>query len=141
MLTRQTGPLTEDLTIAGDIVGRLFASTTGRDADWVVKLIDVYPDSVGGSQPRMGGYELMVASEILRGRFHRSFSHPEPLVPGRITASEVPLQQQAGTFRAGHRIMVQVQSSWFPPYDLDPETKVYRTPRFASGGGIPVLER
>jgi uncharacterized protein len=157
VLTWQTGPLAQDVTIAGDIVGRIFASTTGRDADWVVKLIDVYPDSVAGREPRMGGYELMVASEILRGRFHRSFSRPEPLVPGRVTEFDVPLHQQAYTFLAGHRIMVQVQSSWFPLYDLNPQTwvpdifkaapgdfhaethRVYRTPRFPSRVEIPVL--
>jgi putative CocE/NonD family hydrolase len=124
VLTWQTEPLESDLTIAGDVVGRLFASTTGRDADWVVKLIDVYPDSVVGSDPRMGGYQLMVSSEILRGRYRKSFERPEPLVPNQVTAFTVGLHQQSYCFRRGHRIMVQVQSTWFPVYDRNPQTWV-----------------
>jgi putative CocE/NonD family hydrolase len=157
VLTWQTEPLTEDLTIAGDVVARLFASTTGRDADWIVKLIDVYPDSVPGSEPRMGGYQLMVSSEILRGRYRRSFRRPEPLVPNQVTQFTVGLHQQSYSFRRGHRIMVQVQSTWFPVYDRNPQTwvanifearpedfqaethRVYRVGRFASYVEIPVL--
>jgi putative CocE/NonD family hydrolase len=123
VLTWQTAPLTEDVTIAGDIVAKLFASTTGRDADWVVKLIDVYPDS-GDFAPRMGGYEFMIASDIMRGRYRKSWSRPEPLVPGQVTPFTVDLHQQAYTFQQGHRIMVQVQSSWFPVYDRNPQTWV-----------------
>jgi hypothetical protein len=123
VLTWQTAPLSEDVTIAGDIIARLFASTTGRDADWVVKLIDVYPDS-GDFAPRMGGYEFMVANDIMRGRYRRSWSRPEPLVPNRVTPFTVDLHQQAYTFQQGHRIMVQVQSSWFPVYDRNPQTWV-----------------
>lgn len=124
VLSWQTEPLTESVTIAGDIVGRLFASTTGQDADWVVKLIDVYPDSARGDEPRMGGYQLMVTSEILRGRYHKSFSRPEPLVPNKVTPFTVDLHQQSYQFQRGHRIMVQVQSSWFPVYDRNPQTWV-----------------
>lgn len=124
VLSWETEPLTADLTIAGDVVARLFASTTGQDADWVVKLIDVYPDSAPDLAPRMGGFQLMVAGEILRGRYHRSWDHPAPLVPGRVTAFTVDLHQQAYTFQRGHRIMVQVQSSWFPLYDRNPQTWV-----------------
>jgi uncharacterized protein len=123
VLTWQTAPLSEDVTIAGDIVAKLFASTTGRDADWVVKLIDVYPDS-GDFAPRMGGYEFMVANDIMRGRYRKSWSHPEPLVPNQVTAFTVDLHQQAYTFQQGHRIMVQVQSSWFPVYDRNPQSWV-----------------
>jgi len=123
VLTWQTAPLTEDVTIAGDIVARLFASTTGRDADWAVKLIDVYPDS-GDFAPRMGGYEFMIANDIMRGRYRKSWSHPEPLVPNQVTPFTVDLHQQAYTFQQGHRIMVQVQSSWFPVYDRNPQSWV-----------------
>jgi putative CocE/NonD family hydrolase len=123
VLTWQTEPLDEDVVIAGDVAAKLFASTTGRDADWVVKLIDVLPDTVPGT-PRMGGFEQMVSSDILRGRYHRSFERPEPLVPGRVTPFAVDLHQQAYRFRRGHRIMVQVQSTWFPVYDRNPQTWV-----------------
>jgi uncharacterized protein len=124
VLSYQTGPLTNDLTIAGPITARLYASTTGRDADWVVKLIDVYPDSVRDLSPRMGGYQLMVTSEILRGRYRASWSRPTPLVPEQVTPFTIDLHQQGYTFRAGHRIMIQVQSSWFPVYDRNPQTWV-----------------
>ena len=123
VLTWETEPLTEDVVLAGDVTAKLFASTTGRDADWVVKLIDVFPDTVADNA-RMGGYEQMVASDILRGRYHRGFDRPEPLVPGRVTAFTVDLHQQAYRFLRGHRIMVQVQSTWFPVYDRNPQTWV-----------------
>jgi len=157
VLSWQTEPLEQDLTMAGDVAGRLFVTTTGQDADWVVKLIDVYPDSVTGSEPRMGGYQLMVSSEILRGRYRNSFSRPEPMVPGRITPVTVGLRQQSYAFRRGHRIMVQVQSTWFPLYDRNPQTwvpnifearttdfraqthRVYRTPRHPSHVEISVV--
>jgi len=123
VLTWQTEPLTEDVTIAGDVIAKLYASTTGADADWVVKLIDVYPDSVGDEVPS-GGYELMVGGEILRGRYRNSFAHPQPARPGVVETYTVNLWQQAYTFRRGHRIMVQVQSTWFPLYDRNPQTWV-----------------
>ncbi len=123
VLTWQTAPLDADLTIAGDVVAKLFASTTGSDADWVVKLIDVYPDS-GVERPMMRGYELMVASEIMRGRYRNSFAKAEPIPANTVVPFRVDLHQQAYTFRAGHRIMVQVQSSWFPLYDRNPQTFV-----------------
>jgi uncharacterized protein len=159
VLSYQTGPLTADLTIAGSITARLFASTTGRDADWVVKLIDVYPDSVHDLSPRMGGYQLMVASEILRGRYRNSWSRPTPLVPDQVTSFTVDLHQQAYTFNKGHRIMVQVQSSWFPVYDRNPQSwvpnifeakpadfqpatqKVYRTARYPSHVEVQVIDQ
>jgi putative CocE/NonD family hydrolase len=158
VLSWETGPLTADLTVAGDITARLFASTTGRDADWVVKLIDVYPDSNPSLSPRMGGYQLMVAGDILRGRYRRGWDRPMPLAPNRVVEFTVDLHQQAYTFLKGHRIMVQVQSSWFPVYDRNPQTwvvnifearpehfraqthRVYRTPRWSSHVEIPVLE-
>ena len=123
VLTWKTEPLTEDVTVAGDITARLVAATTGRDADWVVKLIDVFPDSVPDHWSR-GGYQLMVAHEIMRGRYRKSFSNPEPIQPNVPTEFTVDLHQQAYTFRKGHRMMVQVQSSWFPAYDRNPQTWV-----------------
>jgi putative CocE/NonD family hydrolase len=118
-----TEPLTDDVVIAGDITARLVASTTGRDADWVVKLIDVFPDSMPENW-QLGGYQLMVAHEILRGRYRRSFSRPEPLSANTPLAFTVDMLQQSHTFREGHRIMVQVQSTWFPVYDRNPQTWV-----------------
>lgn len=106
-------PQAEDLLIAGDVTARLFASTTGRDADWVVKLIDVFPDSVPEAW-QLGGYQLMVAHDIMRGRYRRSFSKPEPILPDTPLGFTVNLHQQSHTFRKGHRIMVQIQSTWFP---------------------------
>jgi hypothetical protein len=124
-----TPPLAEDVTIAGDVTARLFASTTGQDADWVVKLIDVYPDSASrapevAAHPGMAGYELMVAGDIMRGRYRRSWERPEPVPSGAVEAYTVDLHHQLYTFRHGHRIMVQVQSSWFPLYDRNPQTWV-----------------
>ena len=118
-----SAPLQEDLLVAGAIRARIVASTTGRDADWVVKLIDVFPDSMPDNWA-WGGYQLMVAHEILRGRYRKSFTTPEPLVPNRPLEFTVDLHQQSYTFRAGHRLMVQVQSTWFPLYDRNPQTWV-----------------
>jgi putative CocE/NonD family hydrolase len=123
VLTWKTEPLAEDITIAGDVVAHLVAATTGRDADWVVKLIDVLPDSVPENWS-MGGYQLMVAHDILRGRYRKSFTTPEPIQPNVPAEFTVDLHQQSHTFRKGHRIMVQVQSSWFPLYDRNPQTWV-----------------
>ena len=120
VLTWQSAPLEADLAIAGDVTATLFASTTGTDADWVVKLIDVYPDS-GEERRPMRGYELMVASDILRGRYRSSFEKPEPIAANTVLPFIVDLHAQAYTFRKGHRLMVQVQSSWFPLYDRNPQ--------------------
>ncbi len=118
VLAWQTNVLDNPVTISGEISATLFASTTGSDADWVVKLIDVYPDSLG---PAMGGFELMVANDVLRGRYLESFSKPRALVPGRVEKFTVDLHTQDYTFKKGHRIMVQVQSSWFPIIDRNPQ--------------------
>ena len=123
VLTYRSEPLAADVTIAGDVVARLVAATTGRDADWVVKLIDVFPDSMPGDWS-MGGYQLMVAHDIMRGRYRKSYTTPEPIQPNTPTPFTVDLHQQAYTFKAGHRIMVQVQSTWFPLYDRNPQTWV-----------------
>ena len=123
VLSWESEPLTEDMTIAGGVVAHLFASTTGTDADWVVKLIDVYPDSVP-EQSRMGGYELIVNADIMRGRYWKSFSKATPIPANTVTPFDIDLHEQLYRFRAGHRIMVQVQSSWFPLYDRNPQTFV-----------------
>ncbi|HTT67518.1 MAG TPA: CocE/NonD family hydrolase [Gemmatimonadales bacterium] len=126
--TWKTEPLAADLTIAGDVTARLFASTTGSDADWVVKLIDVYPDAdprdTVAADSGMAGYELMVAGDIMRGRYRTSWERPEAIPPGAALAYTVDLHHQLYTFRRGHRIMVQVQSTWFPLYDRNPQTFV-----------------
>ena len=127
--TWSTPPLDADVTIAGDVTARLFASTTGTDADWVVKLIDVYPDSAAQApevtaHPWMAGYELMVAGDIMRGRYRESWERPEPIPAGVVEPYTVDLHHQLYTFRRGHRIMVQIQSTWFPLYDRNPQTFV-----------------
>ncbi|HEY0162475.1 MAG TPA: CocE/NonD family hydrolase [Edaphobacter sp.] len=116
-----TPVLDHDVTVTGDVVADLFASTTGSDGDWVVKLIDVYPDDAPDG---MGGYQLMIADEILRGRYRKSFEKPEPVKPGEVTEYKWSLHGADHTFLKGHRIMVEVQSSWFPLYDRNPQTYV-----------------
>jgi len=118
-----SAPIEQDVVIAGNVVARLFTATTGTDADWVVKLIDVYPDRVKDDE-KMGGYELMVSSEIMRGRYRRSFEKPEPIAAGAVLDYTVDLHQQAYRFLPGHRMMVQIQSTWFPLYDRNPQTFV-----------------
>ena len=118
VLSWQTGVLDAPVTISGEIAATLYASTTGSDADWIVKLIDVYPDSLPSP---MGGFELMVANDVLRGRFLESFEKPRALVPGKVEKFNVDLHTQEYTFQKGHRIMVQVQSSWFPIIDRNPQ--------------------
>jgi len=116
----QTKPLDSDLTIAGDVIADLFASTSGTDSDWVVKVIDVYPPSVP-EDPPMGGYELMIGADVLRGRFRNSFEKPEPVTPGKPFEYRVDLLSHDHVFRKGHRIMIQVQSTWFPIIDRNPQ--------------------
>ena len=123
VLTFVSEPLTEPVTVAGGITAHLYASTTGTDADWVVKLIDVYPPEMR-AQPEMGGYQLMVSGDIMRGRYRESLSRPQPIRPGEPALYRVRLPHANHTFRPGHRIMVQVQSSWFPLYDRNPQTYV-----------------
>ena len=157
MLSWETEPLDADVTIAGDVVADLFAATTGRDADWIVKLIDVYPQD-WPADPKMGGYQLMVANEVFRGRFRDSFERPRAIVPNEVARYRFSLHDQNYRFKRGHKIMVQVQSTWFPLIDRNPQTfvpnifeakesdfrpatvRVYRSPQFASGVVIPVVE-
>jgi uncharacterized protein len=113
--------LDHDVTVTGDVMADLFAATTGSDADWVVKLIDVYPDDAPG---HLAGYQLMVADEILRGRYVKSFEHAEALTPNAVTEFKWSLHGVDHTFLKGHRMMVEVQSSWFPLYDRNPQTFV-----------------
>jgi hypothetical protein len=136
VLAYQTEPLEEDLTIAGPIVASLSVSTTGTDSDWVVKLIDIYPDDYPlepgegagdddrPAHSRMGGFQQLVRGEPFRGKFRRSFERPEPFVPGGLDTVEFTLPDAFHTFRRGHRVMVQVQSSWFPLVNLNPQTFV-----------------
>ena len=123
--------LEKDVTIAGPIQADLFVSTTGTDSDWIVKLIDVYPDDYPerpGSDTRMGGYQQLVRGDVMRGKFRESFEKPQPFVSGKPENLKFTLQDICHTFRSGHRIMVQVQSTWFPLVDRNPQTfmDIYR---------------
>ena len=123
VLTFTTPPLAAPVTIAGAAVVNLVASTTGTDMDFVAKLIDVYPDQYTVDQ-KMSGYQLPVAMDILRGRYRDGLSDPKPIAPGQPTAFRIVLPNASHVFLPGHRIMVQVQSSWFPLYDRNPQTFV-----------------
>ncbi|MBX7125482.1 MAG: CocE/NonD family hydrolase [Cyclobacteriaceae bacterium] len=120
VMSWETEVLTEDLTITGNVLANLFASTDGSDADWVVKLIDVYPAN-HKENPAMSGYQLMVANEVFRGRYRKSFEKPEALRPGEVNPFAIDLHQVNHVFTAGHKVMVQVQSSWFPLIDRNPQ--------------------
>ncbi|MBC8986008.1 CocE/NonD family hydrolase [Pedobacter sp. N36a] len=128
----QTAVLTEDLTLAGPLIANLVVSTTGTDADYVVKLIDVYPEDALPMEPNpkniiMGGYQMLVRGEVMRGKFRNSFEKPEPFIPGQITKVNYSIPDVAHTFKKGHRIMIQVQNSWFPLVDRNPQvfTDIY----------------
>ena len=158
MLSWQTPVLTSDVVVAGEITARVFASITGQDADWIVKLIDVYPEE-NAPDHTLSGYQLMVANDVFRGRFRNSFEKPEPIVPNRVTPFTVDLHTQSYRFKAGHRIMVQLQSSWFPIIDRNPQTwvsniftakasdykaqthSIWRTPRYPSRVDIQTVSR
>jgi len=149
-------PLAEPVKIAGRPVANLVASTSGSDADWVVKLIDVYPPEVA-AQPEMGGYQLMVAADIFRGRYRESLESPAPIAPNTPLTYRFALPTANHVFLRGHRIMVQVQSSWFPLYDRNPQAfvesifwakpadyrkatqRVYHTPEQASVIELPLV--
>jgi putative CocE/NonD family hydrolase len=123
VLVYETAPLTEPLRIAGQPLVRLYASTTGPDADWVVKLIDVWPDEVP-DRPELGGYQQMLSADIFRGRYRVDPARPQPLEPGTPLPYTIPLPHASHTFLPGHRLMVQIQSTWFPLYDRNPQTFV-----------------
>jgi hypothetical protein len=126
VLVYQTGPLEEEVTVAGPLAASLYVSTTGTDSDWVVKLIDVYPGNYPDPEPNpkgvhLGGYQQLVRGEPFRGKFRKSFEKPVPFEPGKPDKVEYQLPGVYHTFRRGHRIMVQVQSSWFPLVDRNPQ--------------------
>jgi len=123
VLAYVTPQLTEPLRISGAPVANLVASTSGTDSDWVVKLIDVFPEAVP-SQPEMGGYQLAVAMDIFRGRYRESFESPKAIEPNQPLQYSFVLPTVNHVFLPGHRIMVQVQSSWFPLYDRNPQNFV-----------------
>jgi putative CocE/NonD family hydrolase len=129
VLVYETAPLEEDLTFAGPLKATLHVSTSGTDSDWVIKLIDVYAGDFPDPNPnpahvRMGGYQQLVRGDVFRGKFRNSFEKPEPFEPGKVTKVEFPIPDILHTFRRGHRVMVQVQSTWFPLVDRNPQTFV-----------------
>ena len=123
VLTYSTAVLTRGVRISGAPVADLYAATSGTDADWVVKLIDVFPDEVP-SQPELGGYELPVSMDIFRGRYRESFEHPSAIPAGKSQRYRFVMPTTNHVFLPGHRMMVQIQSSWFPLYDRNPQTYV-----------------
>lgn len=123
VLSYKSDILTQPVELSGQPIANLFASTSGTDSDFVVKLIDVYPDRYL-SQPELSGYELMVSADILRGRYRDDMAHPSPIPPGRIERYRWTLPATSHVFLPGHRIMVQIQSSWFPLYDRNPQSYV-----------------
>jgi putative CocE/NonD family hydrolase len=161
VLVYATDVLEEDMTIAGGIDAKLFVSTSGSDSDWILKLIDVYPNDYPDPSPnptgvKMGGYQQLVRGDVMRGKFRNSFEKPEAFVPGKPTSVKFPLQDVFHTFRRGHRIMVQVQSTWFPLVDRNPQNfvdiytakegdfrkatqRVYRTAELPSAVTVMVL--
>ncbi|MGZ5190373.1 MAG: CocE/NonD family hydrolase, partial [Flavisolibacter sp.] len=160
----QTDTLTEDITVGGPLYADLFASISTTDADFVVKLIDVFPDrfsynkpSVTGSVYPMAGYQMLVRGEVMRGRYRKSFEKPEAFVPNKVEEVRFYLPDVAHTFKKGHRIMVQVQSSWFPLVDRNPQKfvniyqattndfqkadiKLYHSSQYPSSIILPVLK-
>lgn len=161
VLVYESDVLSEDITIAGPIIASLYVSTTGTDTDWVVKLIDVYPGDTPDIKPnpgnvRMGDFQMLVGADVFRGKYRNSFEKPEPFVPNEVTKIEYDLRDKGHTFIKGHRIMVQVQSTWFPVIDRNPQTlvdiyhakesdfqkatqKVYRSAKYASHLKLNVL--
>ncbi|MCU1266118.1 MAG: hydrolase CocE/NonD family protein [Acidobacteria bacterium] len=157
VLSWQSEVLESDLTVTGDIVAHLFASTTGSDSDWVVKLIDVYPDHYPDNKS-MAGYQLMIAGEIFRGRFRQSFENPAAIPPEQVNEYTIDLYGNNHCFQKGHRVMVQIQSAWFPLYDRNPQKfvenifqiqpsdyqkatqRVYESSRYPSHVVLPVMK-
>lgn len=149
-------PLAADVVVSGRIVANLFASTSGTDSDWIVKLIDVYPDKYE-PDPEMGGFQLMIAGDVFRGRYLKSFEKPQPIPADTVQHYQIPFPANDHTFRKGHRIMVQIQSTWFPVIDRNPQRfvsniflakdsdfqtvlqRVYRSSRYSSHIAVPVV--
>jgi len=161
VLVYETEPLEEDFTLAGPLKAVLHASTTGTDADWIVKLVDVYAGDFPNPEPnpasvKLGGYQQLVRGDVFRGKFRNSFEKPEPFEPGKVTKIEFTMPDVCHTFRRGHRVVVQVQSSWFPLVDRNPQTfvniptakpedfhkathRIYRAASAPSALAVPVL--
>ena len=149
--------LDSDLTIDGEVMAHMFASTSGTDSDWVVKLVDVYPDH-NPDDPKMNGYQLMIVDEIFRGRYLHSFARAEPIVADQVNEYMIDLRANNHTFKKGHRVMVQVQSTWFPLYDRNPQKfvvnifqaqpsdyqvatqKIFESARYPSHVTLPVMK-
>jgi putative CocE/NonD family hydrolase len=128
VLTYKTNPLENNVSISGPLTADLYVSTTGTDGDWIVKIIDVLPDNTPDQKKvKMGGYQMLVRWEIMRGKFRNSYEKPEPFLPGKVTSVKYTLPDINHTFLKGHRIMVQVQSSFFPMADRNPQifTNIY----------------
>jgi hypothetical protein len=162
VLVYETEPLTEDVTIAGPVLASLNIATTGTDSDWIVKLIDVYPGNAPDNVPnlsgvRMGDFQMLVGADVFRSKYRNSYTTPEPLVPNQVTKIEYDIRDKYHTFLKGHRIMVQVQSSWFPVIDRNPgkfmdiyhaqpsdfqktTQKVYRSPQYPSKLVVKLLK-
>jgi uncharacterized protein len=129
VLVYETEPLEENLNFAGPLKATLHVSTSGTDSDWVIKLVDVYAGDFPDPSPnpayvRMGGYQQLVRGDVFRGKFRNSFEKPEPFTPNEVTKVEFTIPDIFHTFRRGHRVMIQVQSSWFPLVDRNPQTFV-----------------
>jgi putative CocE/NonD family hydrolase len=161
VLVYQTDVLKEDVTLAGPLSARLHVSTSGTDSDFVVKLIDVYSTDFPNPDPnpakvQMAGYQQLVRGDVMRGKFRNSYEKPEPFTPGQATAVNWTLPDIFHTFRRGHRIMIQIQSSWFPLVDRNPQKfcnvntateadfqkateRVYHSPQAASQLGVGIL--
>jgi uncharacterized protein len=120
VLSWETDTLEADLTVTGALLAKLYAATSGSDADWVVKLIDVYPEHYP-KDPGLQGREFMIANDVFRGRFRRSLEKPEAITPDAVEDYTIDLHTQDHVFLKGHRIMVQVQSTWFPIIDRNPQ--------------------
>jgi putative CocE/NonD family hydrolase len=167
VLAYESDVLTDDVTVAGPITATLFVSTSGTDSDWIVKVIDVLPETVsfaGRGGPRfdpnimkLRGYQMMVRGDVIRGKFRNSMSKPEPFVPNQVTKVEYVLNDIFHTFKKGHRIMVQIQSTWFPMIDRNPQTfvdiyhakesdfqkatqRVYHSPEWSTHLTLPILK-
>lgn len=126
VITFETDILSDDITVAGEILAKLKVSMTGTDADFVVKLIDVYPNNTAQDPHNapniiMGGYQQLVRAEVFRGRFRNSFETPEPFIPNQVTDVNFPLQDILHTFKKGHKMMIQIHSTWFPYIDRNPQ--------------------
>jgi hypothetical protein len=120
VLTWVSEPLTEDVIVSGKVIANLFASTTGTDSDWIVKLIDVYPEKYE-ADAEMGGFQLMIAGDVFRGRYLKSFEKPQPIPANSVQHYKIAFPANDHAFKKGHRIMVQVQSTWFPVIDRNPQ--------------------